>query len=138
MNNTLDLYTVGTKNQATLATDDLNNTILGLNCVEAGTYTISFSHINGEELTLIDHATGAQVAMVEGATYEFTAEANSTNDYRFEIVSAAKMPTAIENAEAVKSAKGIYTITGQYVGEMNVWNTLPAGIYVVNGEKLVK
>ena len=36
------------------------------------------------------------------------------------------------------SAKGIYTITGQYVGEMNVWNTLPAGIYVVNGEKLVK
>ena len=138
MNNTLDLYTVGTKNQATLATDDLNNTILGLNCVEAGTYTISFSHINGEELTLIDHATGAQVAMVEGATYEFTAEANSTNDYRFEIVSAAKMPTAIENAEAVKSAKGIYTITGQYVGEMNVWNTLPAGIYVVNGEKRVK
>ena len=27
---------------------------------------------------------------------------------------------------------------GQYVGEMNVWNTLPAGVYVVNGEKRVK
>jgi hypothetical protein len=76
--------------------------------------------------------------MVEGAMYEFTAAANSVNDYRFEIVGAAKMPTAIENTEAVKSAKGIYTITGQYMGEMSVWNTLPAGVYVVNGEKLVK
>jgi hypothetical protein len=24
------------------------------------------------------------------------------------------------------------------LGEMNVWNTLPAGVYVVNGAKLVK
>ena len=87
---------------------------------------------------MVDHETGAQVAMVEGNTYEFTAAANSANDYRFEIVGAAKLPTAIENTEAVKSAKGVYTITGQYVGEMNVWNTLPAGIYVVNGEKRVK
>ena len=138
MNSALNLYTVGKMNQAILATDNLDNTVLGLNCVEAGTYTISFSHINGEELTLIDHATGARVAMVEGATYEFTTDANTENDYRFEIVEPAKLPTAIENAEAVKSAKGVYTITGQYVGEMNVWNTLPAGVYVVNGEKRVK
>ena len=138
MNNTLDLYTVGAKNQATLATDNLNNTYVGLNCEEAGTYTISFSHINGAELTLVDHETGARVAMVEGNTYEFTAAANTVNDYRFEIVESAKLPTAIENTEAVKSAKGIYTITGQFVGEMNVWNTLPAGIYVINGEKRVK
>ena len=76
--------------------------------------------------------------MVEGATYEFNADANTVNDYRFEIVETNNAPTALENTEAVKSAKGIYTLTGQYMGEMNVWNSLPAGVYVVNGEKRVK
>lgn len=138
MNEGFNMYVSADEKMSIFATDDLNNTYVGLQAVKGGNYTIEFANVQGAELTLIDHETGAQVAMVEGATYEFTAEANSVNDYRFEIVSAAKMPTAIENAEAVKSAKGIYTITGQYVGEMNVWNTLPAGIYVVNGEKLVK
>ena len=138
MNEDINLYVSADEKMGNFATNDLNNTFVGIQTVNGGNYTIEFANVQGAELTLIDHETGAQVAMVEGATYEFTAEANSTNDYRFEIVSAAKMPTAIENAEAVKSAKGIYTITGQYVGEMNVWNTLPAGIYVVNGEKLVK
>lgn len=138
MNEGFNMYVSADEKMSIFATDDLNNTYVGLQAVKGGNYTIEFANVQGAELTLIDHETGAQVAMVEGATYEFTAEANSTNDYRFEIVSAAKMPTAIENAEAVKSVKGIYTITGQYVGEMSVWNTLPAGIYVVNGEKLVK
>ncbi len=138
MNEDINLYVSAAEKMGNFATDDLNNTYVGLQTVKGGNYTIEFANVQGEELILIDHETGAQVAMVEGATYEFTAAANSTNDYRFEIVEPAKLPTAIENAEAVKSAKGIYTITGQYVGEMSVWNTLPAGIYVVNGEKLVK
>lgn len=138
MNEGINMYVSADEKMSVFATDNLNNTYVGLQTVNGGNYTIEFAKVQGEELVLIDHETGAQVAMVEGATYEFTAEANSTNDYRFEIVAPAKLPTAIENTEAVKSAKGIYTITGQYVGEMNVWNTLPAGIYVVNGEKLVK
>lgn len=138
MNDGINMYVSADEKMSIFATDDLSNTFVGIQTVNGGNYTIEFAKVQGEELFLIDHETGAQVAMVEGATYEFTAEANSVNDYRFEIVGAAKMPTAIENAEAVKSVKGIYTITGQYVGEMNVWNTLPAGIYVVNGEKLVK
>lgn len=138
MNEDINVYAHAAEKQATLATNDLENTYVGFSTTKGGKFTISFANVEGREFELIDHATGARVAIAEGNTYEFTAEANSTNDYRFEIVSAAKMPTAIENAEAVKSAKGIYTITGQYVGEMNVWNTLPAGIYVVNGEKLVK
>lgn len=138
MNDGINMYVSADEKMSIFATDDLSNTYVGLQTVNGGTYTIEFANVQGEELTLIDHETGAQVAMVEGNTYEFTAAANSTNDYRFEIVEPAKLPTAIENAEAVKSAKGIYTITGQYVGEMSVWNTLPAGIYVVNGEKLVK
>ncbi len=138
MNDGVNMYITADKKMSIFATDDLNNTYVGLQTVKGGNYTIEFANVQGEELFLIDHETGAQVAMVEGATYEFTADANSANDYRFEVVSPRKVTTAIENAEAVKSAKGIYTITGQYVGEMNVWNTLPAGIYVVNGEKRVK
>lgn len=138
MNEDINVYAQAEEKQAILATNDLSDTYVGFSTVKGGKFTISFANVEGRELTLVDHETGARVAMVEGNTYEFTAAANSVNDYRFEIVSAAKLPTAIENAEAVKSAKGIYTITGQYVGEMSVWNSLPAGIYVVNGEKLVK
>jgi hypothetical protein len=138
MNDDVNIYAMADEKEAIVATEDLENTYVGFSTVKGGKFTISFANVEGREFVLVDHETGAQVAMVEGNTYEFTADANSTNDYRFEIVEPAKLPTAIENAEAVKSAKGIYTITGQYVGEMNVWNTLPAGIYVVNGEKLVK
>lgn len=138
MNDDVNMYVTADEKMAIFATDNLENTYVGFSTVKGGNYTITFANVQGEELTLIDHETGAQVAMVEGNTYEFTAAANATNDYRFEVVGAAKMPTAIENAEAVKSVKGIYTITGQYLGEMSVWNSLPAGVYVVNGEKRVK
>ena len=138
MNADVNIYATTDMKDAILATENLENTYVGFSTVKGGQYTISFANVEGREFTLIDHETGARVLMVEGNTYEFTAAANATNDYRFEIVESAKMPTAIENAEAVKSAKGIYTITGQYLGEMNVWNSLPAGVYVVNGEKRVK
>ena len=113
MNDGVNMYITADKKMSIFATDDLNNTYVGLQTVKGGNYTIEFANVQGEELFLIDHETGAQVAMVEGATYEFTADANSANDYRFEVVSPRKVTTAIENAEAVKSAKGIYTITGQ-------------------------
>ena len=138
MNDDVNMYVTADEKMAIFATDNLENTYVGFQSVKGGNYTITFANVQGEELTLIDHETGARVLMVEGNTYEFTAAANATNDYRFEVVGAAKLPTAIENTEAVKSAKGIYTITGQYLGEMNVWNSLPAGVYVVNGEKRVK
>ena len=138
MNEGIKLYVSADEKMGIFATDNLENTYVGFQAVEGGIYTIEFAGVQGEELTLVDHETGAEVLMVEGNTYEFAAAANSVNDYRFEIVSPRKVTTAIENAEAVKSAKGIYTITGQYMGEMNVWNSLPAGVYVVNGEKRVK
>lgn len=138
MNEGINMYVSADEKMAHFATDYLENTYLGFQAVNGGEYTIEFTNVQGKELTLIDHENNARVAMEEGKTYTFTAAANSVNDYRFEIVGRADMPTAIENTEVVKSAKGIYTITGQYVGEMNVWNSLPTGIYVVNGEKLVK
>jgi hypothetical protein len=138
MNDGINMYVTDEEKMAHFATDNLENTFIGFQAVKGGNYTIEFSNVKGEELMLIDHEANTHVAMVEGGAYEFTAAANATNDYRFEIVSKAKMPTGIENTEAVKSVKGIYTITGQYMGGMEVWNSLPAGIYVVNGEKRVK
>jgi len=134
----IKLYVTADEKMGIFATDNLENTYLGFKTINGGSYSIEFANVEGAELTLIDHETGARVEIAEGTTYEFNADANTENDYRFEIVGRQNMPTSIDNTEAVKSAKGVYTITGQYVGEMNVWNTLPAGVYVVNGEKRVK
>jgi len=138
MNEGVNMYVTSDEKMSIFATDNLDNTYVGFQTVNGGTYTIEFSEVQGEELIFIDHETNAHVAMVEGNKYEFTAAANSVNDYRFEIVGVAKMPTAIENTEVKANVKGIFTLTGQYLGEMNVWNTLPAGVYVVNGAKRVK
>ncbi|MCR4665520.1 MAG: hypothetical protein K5660_09160 [Paludibacteraceae bacterium] len=120
MNDGINMYVTAEEKMAHFATDNLENTFISFQAVKGGNYTIEFSNVKGEELMLIDHEANTHVAMVEGGAYEFTAAANATNDYRFEIVSKAKMPTGIENTEAVKSVKGIYTITGQYMGGMEV------------------
>lgn len=138
MNDDVNIYATSDDKYGIVASEDLNDTYVGFSTVKGGEFTINFTNVDGREFVLVDHETGAQVAIAEGNTYEFTAAANSANDYRFEIVEPAKLPTAIENAEAVKNVKGIYTITGQYVGETNVWNSLPAGVYVVDGAKRVK
>ena len=44
--------------------------------------------------------------------------------------------TPMENVEATAAAKGIYTVSGQFVG--NDYHSLPNGIYVVDGKKIVK
>lgn len=138
LNDDVNIYVLdGEKNDYVVA-EDLENAYVGFSTVEGGNFTISFTKAEGREFDMIDLETGAKVAVAEGETYSFTAAANYANDYRFKLVERAKMPTAIENTEVKANVKGIYTITGQYLGEMNVWNTLPAGIYVVNGTKLVK
>ena len=134
----LQLYVMANEKYDVYAADEIENSYIGYRTVNAGMYTISFENVEGEDLVLVDLANGTRTNIEEGEIYTFHAEANESNDYRFEIVGRANMPTAIDNTEAVKSVKGVYTITGQYVGEMNVWNTLSAGVYVVNGEKRVK
>ena len=44
--------------------------------------------------------------------------------------------TSIDNTTDNAKANGIYTLLGQYVGED--FNALPAGVYIVNGVKVVK
>lgn len=81
------------------ATDNLNNTFVGLMTTEAGKYTISFEDVTGN-FDLVDNKTNARIAMAEGTTYEFLAEAGE-DAYRFMIVEAAKAPT---NTPATKAA----------------------------------
>jgi len=121
-----------------IAREDLENTYFGFSTVEGGVYTISFTNVEGREFELVDLEANKAVKVAEGNTYTFTAEPNTVADYRFKLVGIKNMPTAVDNLNAAKNQTGIYTIMGQYVGEMNLWNSLPAGVYVVNGEKRVK
>jgi hypothetical protein len=139
MNEEINFYVTDDDKLAIFATDNLANTYLGFSCVHGGLFTLTFDNVEGEELSLIDLVTNTTIAMVQGASYQFTANDNETNDYRFKVVGRQEMPTEIEAVEnATVNNGGIYTITGQYVGEMNIWNTLPAGLYIVNGEKKIK
>ncbi len=120
----------------TVATDNLEGKMLNIKTNNELAYALTFEFVAGEEYALRDNATNQVIAIEEGATYEFAAQPNSTIEGRFEIVSVAKMPTAIENTEVKVNVKGIYTLTGQYLGEN--FEALPAGVYVVNGVKIVK
>lgn len=137
MNDGINMYVSAAEKMSIYATDDLDNTYVGVAGVKGGTYSLSFENVEGDNLTLIDLATGAQVAMTEGNTYEFTVAANESNDYRFQIVGRAAVATDVETVEAAK-VSGVYTLMGQYVGQMSDWNNLPAGVYVVDGVKRVK
>ena len=124
------------ENYGTVATDNLEGKMLSIKTNNELAYSMTFDFVAGEEYALRDNATNQVIAIEEGATYEFAAQPNSVVEGRFEIVSRANMPTAIENTEVKANVKGIYTILGQYLGED--FDILPAGVYVVNGVKIVK
>ena len=139
MNDAMNMYVSDAEKMSNFVTNNLENTYLGFAAKAAGIYTITFNHVRGNEYALVDLATNTYVAITDGATYQFAVNDNEDNDYRFKIVGRQEMPTDVENVEkAPIKVGGIYTITGQYMGDMNEWNNLPAGLYIVNGEKRVK
>lgn len=139
MNDDVNFYAHADENKmAIVAAEDLENTYFGFSTVKGGEFTISFTNVDGREFDLIDLETGARVEANEGQTYTFSAAKNTNADYRFKLVERRRVITDIDKVGADKKAQGIYTIMGQYVGEMNLWNTLPAGVYVVDGAKRVK
>ena len=131
-----NLYADANEPMAILATDDLEGTTLGMTTKEQTSFTMTISNVNGMNYAVRDNLTGTEMEMVEGATYMFSVPANTSVEGRFQIVPIAKMPTAIENIEETAAVKGIYTITGQFVG--NDYHSLPNGVYVVDGKKIVK
>lgn len=119
-----------------VATNDLSNTVLTFRAGNETNYSLTIDKAQGEDYILRDNVTGNTIAMTNGATYNFTQAANTTVPARFEVIGIAKMPTAIDNIEAAAKANGIYTVTGQFLG--HDFTNLPAGVYVVNGVKIVK
>ena len=135
--NCFNMYFVAQEgNMAYLASDNVANTAITLDTKEATSYTVNFEDVTMEGYALRDNLTGTETELVSGNTYSFSAPVNSKIEGRFEIVATAKMPTAIENTEVKADKKGIYTLTGQYLGEN--FHALPAGVYVINGKKVVK
>ncbi|MBR6017940.1 MAG: G8 domain-containing protein [Paludibacteraceae bacterium] len=119
-----------------IATDNLEGTTLSMTTKEQTSFTMAISNVNAMDYAIRDNLTGTVIELVEGATYMFSTQANANVEGRFEIIPVAKMPTAIDNIEETAAVKGIYTVTGQFVG--NNYHALPAGVYVVDGKKIVK
>lgn len=139
MNDDMNFYVMADEAMATYTAEDINNSYLGFSSVNGGNFTINFANVQISDLVLVDLIEGKQVPVLEGATYTFTTNDNETNDYRFVIRKVTEVVTDVENVEVNnEKTNGIYTITGQYVGNMSAWSSLPAGIYVVDGIKKVK
>lgn len=121
-----------------VSTNNLEGTSISFNSIAEEQYTLSFSNVNGSDYVLRDNANGTIIELQNGSTYSFYQAANTTATGRFELVSARKIATGIDNTTTTNSTKGIYTVLGQYVGQTTMLSTLPAGVYVVDGVKVVK
>jgi hypothetical protein len=87
------IYAVaGEARYATIATDNLDELVLGIITGAATDYTMTFANVNGRELKLYDAVTGTETVIADGATYSFTAEANTRIDDRFVINRAVVAP----------------------------------------------
>lgn len=135
--NRMNLYTtIDNEDYSSIVTDNIAGKTLSLHTINDVNYTMSFSNVEGTQYAIRDLMTNIVTPMTEGNTYTFAAQPNSTVEGRFVIVPIQNMPTAVETVETTPSVKGIYTIMGQYVGED--FESLPAGVYVVDGVKVVK
>ena len=105
MNDNVNLYVNAEEALSTMASDDIQNTYIGVSVAESGVYTLTIGH-NGLDYALVDLENNQIIDLVEGNTYEFFQEAGK-NDARFEIVKVNKMPTSLEdiNENQVVSTK---------------------------------
>lgn len=124
-------------NQSMVATDNLEGTILSFQAADAINYTLNFSHIHGNEYAIRDLKTGAIIPMVENGTYNFVAQPNSVED-RFAVVATYGVSTNNQQVVAAPTVKGIYSISGQYMGKSTNWDKMPAGVYIVDGIRIAK
>lgn len=127
-------------NYSTVGAESLLGTELAIRTNGRSAYTLSFDKVQGEVLYIKDLQTGITTEMSEGNTYTFTAEPNTTSK-RFRIVSRSEVTTGVEDmstTETTTNLQGIYSVTGQYLGTADQLSTLPAGVYIINGKKVVK
>lgn len=135
-NRGLSLYVMnGETRMERVATDNVEGLFIGIDAPQAGTYTLDFSDVQGMNYALVDMTTHATITISEGTEYTFYA-AQGADDYRFQLIPARPVTTGMEDVEVAPAAKGIYSLTGQYLGE-DV-KALPAGVYIINGAKVIK
>lgn len=119
-----------------LASDNVDNASITLDTKETTHFTLSFRNVSLKGYSLKDNVADSLITIQTGEIYEFEAEANTKYEGRFTVVKDGG-ETAIDNVEETKHiANGIYSVTGVYMG--NNINLLPAGIYIINGKKVVK
>ena len=111
---------------------------LGLQIVEAGTYTLSMN-VRGaafpasEDVWLIDNETGTRTVISQDA-YTFTISEPTTLTQRFVIAISDAEPTAIEDCVTAvpKPMEGIFNLSGQRISEPR------KGLYISNGRIVMK
>ncbi len=81
--------------------NNIDSMYIGFMAGEDQTYTLHFGSIIGNIFYLDDLTTGETINIVEGGTYTFNAEPQSTNDKRFLL----RMPRVSSNADALNNAK---------------------------------
>jgi hypothetical protein len=89
------IYVVaGEARYTTVATDNLDEALIGFIAGAATDYTLTVNAASGRELKLYDNVTGETTTLSAGATYAFTATANTRVDDRF-VVNPAPVATEI-------------------------------------------
>lgn len=135
ISNTNIYVSAETADYSTFGTENLEGTVLEILTNNQTDYTLSFTYTTGEPLCIKDMETNLIVAMTEGNTYRFSSPANAT--VRRFVITRKDVPSHMENV-TIDGVKGIYTITGQYLGEDIDWNILPQGVYLIDGQKYIK
>lgn len=125
-----------TGNYSTFVAEDIDGTAIDIRTNGTSYYTLSFDWITGETFSIKDTETGLITAMTEDDTYSFEAEPNSTA-HRF-VIMHHDIPSGTDHTATGNTTNGIYSITGQYLGTNTAPETLPKGVYIVNGQKYVK
>ncbi len=136
--NSFNIYATTTAGDlACVATDELAGTMLSFKAIEAGEYTMSFANMAGKEYVIYDMMTGRTIKMTEGGSFTFVAEAG-LSEGRFMISYVPGSATEMEKVQNTSAIKGVYNMLGQYVANTADWSKLAAGIYVVDGVKVIK
>ncbi len=123
------------KEYSTYGSENLEGTVIAIQTNSETNYSLSFDWLRGETLYIKDLQTNTVTAMKADNVYTFTATAQETSR-RFMVTYGT--PSAIDNVVVNTAVKGVYSITGQYLGDHSVLETLPQGIYIVDGQKFSK
>lgn len=92
-------YESGGKMEVSCA-NNIDSTYIGFMAGEDRTYTLHFNTIVGETLCLQDLTTGEKINIVEGGTYTFEAEPQSTNNKRFLLHAKRAINSDMEDVNA--------------------------------------